>query len=76
MNVSAISANDSNARRNFFIKYANSFMNFKSNQGEGTDNTVTKPEINPENKIDKTKGIETLTIFPKQVINGKTIITA
>ena len=29
-----------------------------------------------EKKADKTKGIETLTIFPKQVVDGKTIITA
>ena len=35
-------------------------------------------QANPvqEKKIDKLKGIETLTIFPKQVIDGKTIITA
>ena len=29
-----------------------------------------------DKKLDKSMGIETLTIFPKQVIDGKTIITA
>ena len=70
MNVSAISAN----RRNLFIEYANKFMNFKANPDEET--VATKPEIEPVKKIDKSMGIETLTIFPKQVIDGKTVITA
>lgn len=70
MNVSSISAD----RRNLFIKYANQFMSFKANQDGET--TVTKPETEPVKKLDKSMGIETLTIFPKQVIDGKTIITA
>ena len=49
-------------------------MNFKSAGEEET--SVTKPEIEPVKKLGKTMGIETLTIFPKQVIDGKTIITA
>ena len=72
MQVSAISPNQS--RRNLFIEYANSFMTFKADQG-GTE-PVTKPETEPVKKIGKNMGIETLTIFPKQVIDGKTIITA
>ena len=72
MKISAISSNQS--RRNLFIEYANSFMNFKAAQ-DGEEN-VTKPEIEPVKKIGKDMGIETLTIFPKQVIDGKTIITA
>jgi hypothetical protein len=71
MNVSSIS--DSNIR-NSFIKYANKFMSFKSGEENGV--TVTKPEIEPEKKLSKIKGLETLTIFPKQVIDGKTVITA
>lgn len=70
MNVSSISAD----RKNLFIKYANQFMNFKANPDVET--TVTKPENEPVKKVDKSMGIETLTIFPKQVIDGKTIITA
>ena len=72
MQVSAISPNQS--RRNLFIEYANSFMNFKAN--EDGEATTTKPEIEPVKKLGKNMGIETLTIFPKQVIDGKTIITA
>lgn len=72
MQVSAISANQS--RRNLFIQYANSIMNFKAAQ-EGEE-PVTKPALEPVKKTGKNMGIETLTIFPKQVIDGKTIITA
>ena len=72
MQVSAISPNQS--RRNLFIEYANRFMSFKAN--EDGESTVTKPEIEPVKKLGKDMGIETLTIFPKQVIDGKTIITA
>ncbi|MBQ9245925.1 hypothetical protein IJ182_06640 [bacterium] len=71
MNVSSIS--NSNIR-NSFIKYANRFMSFKSGEEDGT--TVTKPEIETEKKFTNVKGLETLTIFPKQVIDGKTVITA
>jgi hypothetical protein len=74
MNVSAISSNDSDSRRNLFIQYANHFMGLKASQ-DGDTETVTKP-INAEKKVNKTMGIETLTIFPKQVVDGKTIITA
>lgn len=73
MNVSSISS-ISSLRRNMFIQYANSFMNFKANQGE--ENPVTTPDLEPVKKADKSMGIETLTIFPKQVVDGKTIITA
>jgi hypothetical protein len=55
------------------MDYANSFMNFKANNN---DSTVTKPDTEPVKKADKTMGIETLTIFPKQVIDGHTVITA
>ncbi len=73
MKVSSIT--DSRDRRNLFIEYANSFMNFKANPDENTENNTTNP-VNQEKKLDKKMGIETLTIFPKQVIDGKTIITA
>ena len=71
MNISSVSAN----RKQSFIEYANSFMNFKANPEEANENSVTNP-VKQDKKIDKTMGIETLTIFPKQVIDGKTIITA
>lgn len=71
MKVSAIS--QENSRRNLFIEYAN-FMNFKANDDGGE--LVTKPDIEPVKQTGKNMGIETLTIFPKQVIDGKTVITA
>jgi len=72
MQVSSISANQS--RKNLFIKYANNYMNFRAN--ENSDEPVSKPDTEPVKKSDKSMGIETLTIFPKQVVDGKTIITA
>ena len=72
MRLSAISQEYS--RKNMFIEYANSFMNFKANN-DGEE-SVTKPDTEPVKQTGKTMGIETLTIFPKQVIDGKTIITA
>ena len=72
MKISAISQEHS--RRNMFIEYANSFMTFKA--ANEAEEPVTKPEIEPIKQTGKNMGIETLTIFPKQVIDGKTIITA
>lgn len=78
MNVSSISQSEScKPRRNLFIRYSNSFMSLANGGNEAVEKAqkANKPAFN-ENKIDKTKGIETLTIFPKQVVDGKTIITA
>ena len=69
--VPAISTEECNPRRNLFIRFSNSFM--------------SSPEIeNPVEKANSAKrpaqmGIENLeefTIFPKEVVDGKTIITA
>lgn len=76
MNISSVSASENcKPRRNLFIKYANSFMSMPNSNSEAVEKAQ---QANPvqEKKIDKLKGIETLTIFPKQVIDGKTIITA
>ena len=73
MNVSSVAG--VNERRNLFIEYANRYMSFRANQGDDDSINSTNP-VNPERKLDKKMGIETLTIFPKQVIDGKTIITA
>ena len=73
MNVSSLN-NDS--RKNMFIKYANSFM---SNPTQTPDEIAEKAQTNLPQKDNKSMGIETLTtfsIYPKQVVNGKTIITA
>lgn len=76
MNVSSISLNDNcKPRRNIFIKYSNSFMSMMNGGNEAIEKAQ---KVNPvtDKKLDKSMGIETLTIFPKQVIDGKTIITA
>ena len=76
MNISSVSLGENTTpRKSMFIKYSNSFMSMMNNNGEAVEKAQ---KVNPVNnkKFDKTMGIETLTIFPKQVIDGKTIITA
>lgn len=78
MNVSSISQSEScKPRRNLFIRYSNSFMSLANGGNEAVEKAqkANMPAFD-EKKADKTKGIETLTIFPKQVVDGKTIITA
>lgn len=78
MNVSSLSLNEnSSPRRNLFIKYANSFMSAPE-----IENPIEKAsKINSTEHIEKPAklGIENLqefTIFPKEVVDGKTVITA
>ena len=73
MKVSAISlSEDSSPRRNLFIRFSNSFMSVPE-----VENPVEKAN---NLNISKTKmGIENLeefTIFPKEIIEGRTVITA
>ena len=71
MNVSSITLNENcKPRRNMFIKYSNSFMSMMNGGSEAVEKAQ---KVNPSNdkKLDKSMGIETLTIFPKQVIDGK-----
>ena len=74
MKVSAITlSEDCKPRRNSFISYMNSFMSMPENE-----NVYAKAN-NANNKKVQKMGIETLeefTIFPKEVIDGKTVITA
>ena len=79
MKVSAISNSmEDNSKRNFFIRYSNSFMSApqaqtpfeKANQANNHEITTNK---------NKKMGIENLqefTIFPKEVVDGRTVITA
>ena len=64
MNISSVSLGENNSqRRNMFIKYSNSFMSMMN----GNNNAIEKAQkANPVNdkKLDKSMGIETLTIFP------------
>ncbi len=76
MNVSSITAGENRGlRRNLFIKYSNNFMSAAGGTEEAVEKAQKANPLSDSNKIDKVKGIETLTIFPKQVIDGKTIIT-
>lgn len=81
MKISAISQNsseDSNPRRNFFIRYSNSFMSMPHNEEEPVTKALSANPANATKKPAK-MGIENLqefTIFPKEVVDGKTIITA
>ena len=65
--------NQNNAfRKNFFIKYSNKFMS----NVEPKEDTNVFHKLSILKKDDKKMGIETLTIFPKEIKDGKTIITA
>lgn len=74
MKVSAISlSEDCKPRRNSFISYMNSFMSMPEKE-----NVYVKANNANNQKVQK-MGIETLeefTIFPKEVVDGKMIITA
>ena len=73
MQISAISQSEEcKPRRNSFISFANSFMSMPEN-----NNIFAK--ANAANNKTQKMGIENLeefTIFPKEVIDGKTVITA
>lgn len=45
-------------------------------QDDGSDESSKNAPTNTDKKADKIKGLETLTIFPKEVIDGKMVITA
>ena len=69
--ITKISADEYSQRKNLFIRYANSFMS----ASEGIDPAAKAIAKNKPAKM----GIETLenfTIFPKEVVEGKTVITA
>jgi len=69
MKVSAISQISADERRNNFIFYSNSFMSAPE---------PVNPALKAQEKSQKL-GIENLqefTIFPREIIDGKTVITA
>lgn len=80
MKISAISQSmeDCNQKRNFFIRYSNSFMSIPESDETPTKKAIKANPIEIPEKPAK-MGIENLqefTIFPKEVVDGKTIITA
>ena len=72
--ISAISTDEYATRKNLFIRFSNSFMSSPE-----VENPIEKANAaNPTTKPTK-MGIETLeefTIFPKEIVDGQTIITA
>ena len=72
--IQTIPTQENDSRKNLFIRLSNSFMSSPE-----TESPVEKANtINPINKPAKL-GIENLqefTIFPKEVKDGQTIITA
>ncbi|MCQ2743718.1 MAG: hypothetical protein MJ230_02835 [bacterium] len=69
--ISQISASD-NRSRNDFIRFSNSFMSV-------SESSNPLEQANAINKKSNKLGIENLqefTVFPRQVIDGKTVITA
>lgn len=80
MKVSAIpqtSAESCSPRRNLFIRLSNSFMSSPEVENPITKASNANP-IEPEKKPAKMgiENIQEFTIFPKEVVDGKTIITA
>ena len=78
MKISAISQdNNNNQRRNLFIQFANSFMASPEVETPVEKiNKVAKQAVENKNAKLGIENLQEFTIFPKQVIDGKTIITA
>ena len=79
MNISSISMNENcKPRRNMFISYSNSFMSMMNGNGEAVEKAqMANPIETPQKPVKM--GIENLqefTIFPKETVDGKTVITA
>ena len=73
MQVSAISQSEEcKPRRNSFISFANSFMSMPEN------NNIFAKANAANNKAQKMgiENLESFTIFPKEYVNGKMVITA
>lgn len=71
--INAISADECRPRRNLFIQLSNTFMSAPE-----VENPIEKANIIAKQKTQKLgiENLEEFTIFPKEVVNGKTIITA
>ena len=71
--IPAISIEECNPRRNMFIRFSNSFMSSPE-----VENPIEKANIIAKQKTQKLgiENLEEFTIFPKEVVDGKTVITA
>ena len=71
--INAISADEYRPRRNLFIQLSNTFMSSPE-----VENPIEKANIIAKQKTQKLgiENLEEFTIFPKEVVDGKTVITA
>ena len=76
MKVSAITSlsSDEVQRRNAFIRYSNNFMSAPEvEEPQGKAFAANKKSRNEKMGIEN---LEEFTIFPKEVVDGRTVITA
>ena len=71
--INAISADECRPRRNLFIQMSNAFMSAPE-----VENPIEKANLIAKQKTQKLglENLEEFTIFPKEIVNGKTVITA
>jgi len=72
--IQAIPADECRPRRNLFIRFSNSFMSSPEVENPIEKANATNPTTKPEKM--GIENLEEFTIFPKEVVDGKTIITA
>ena len=71
--ISAISLDECRPRRNMFIQFSNTFMSSPE-----VENPIEKANVIAKQKTQKLgiENLEEFTIFPKEIVEGKTVITA
>ena len=71
--INAFSTEECRPRRNLFIKLSNSFM-----ASPEVESPIEKANIIAKQKTQKLgiENLEEFTIFPKELVDGKTVITA
>ena len=67
--ITAISSEENRSRRNYFIQFSNNFMSAPE-----VKNPIEKAQA--ANKKMGIENLEEFTIFPKEKVNGRTVITA
>ena len=71
--INAISADECRPRRNLFIQMSNAFMSAPE-----VENPIEKANLIAKQKTQKLglENLEEFTIFPKEKVDGRTVITA
>ena len=72
--IQVISAEECRPRRNLFIRFSNSFMSTPEVESPIEKANAANPTERPTKM--GIENLEEFTIFPKEVVDGKTIITA